>query len=233
VISNAFLIEEFVGKDSNTQSIDDQFDDQEIAIDLYYDASNRPIILNILHHPASTHSDYFNLLYYTSYEVFDVIYDLALDFFQALGSQLPMQSLPLHAEFKLIKNQLIPIEINPCRFAGFGCADLIYHAFGMNPYSYFFNGQSINWEKVWENHKNNYYGWVCGYTGTEFNKTIHEPDHASFKQRLGDDILHYEKINYHTYPVFAIAYVRKKDKNELLSLCDIEFNQCIQKIPHP
>jgi ATP-grasp domain len=45
---------------------------------------------------------------------------------------------PIHAELKLMKGELFPIEFNPMRFGGLGLGDLSYYAFGINPYKYYF-----------------------------------------------------------------------------------------------
>ncbi len=149
-ISKTFVVEEYIENDSAYKLGEGFLENQEIAIDLFYDKQSRPTILNIYHHPYSIRNEYYNTLYYMSYEIFNLVYDMAMNFFEKLGALVKMESLALHAEFKVISNTLIPIEINPCRFAGLGGSDLIYYSFGINPYLAFFNDQTPDWKGLWE-----------------------------------------------------------------------------------
>lgn len=225
-ISSNFIIEEYIGLKADKISAN-FLENQEIAIDLFYDKHSKPIILSIYHHPYSNAKEYHNILYYLSYEVFHALYDKAMDFFEKLAGLVKMESLALHAEFKVISNTLMPIEINPGRFAGLGCADLIYHAFGINPFQSFFNEEKPDWNQVWKNNKKTYFAWVCGYNGSNLDVATHQPDHDLYKNHLGE-IIAYQEMDHTSNPVFSIAYVKKNRKDELLDLCNMEFNHFLK-----
>ena len=209
---------------SKNELIIEQFvEGEEYAVDMYFNENGKPEILNIYHHPLSEKNEYFNVLYYTNKEIFERFYDRLNTIFIELNEHLNITNFPIHAEFKLENEALIPIEMNPLRFGGFGLADLAYHAFGFNPFDAFFNNFKPNWKQIWTERNENHFGWILGYNGTDIDVNTHEPDHETYQEYLGD-ILHYVKIDYKKNPAFSIAYVKDNCPKSLQRLLKIEFN---------
>ena len=209
---------------SKNELIIEQFvEGEEYAVDMYFNGNGNPEILNIYHHPLPEKNEYFHVLYYTSKDVFDRFYDRLNAIFIELNQHLTITNFPIHAEFKLENDKLIPIEMNPLRYGGFGLADLAYHAFGFNPFNAFFNNFKPNWQEIWNTRNEFHYGWVLGYNGTNINVNTHEPDHADFQEYLGD-ILHYVEINHKENPAFSIAYIKDDCPKSLQRLLKTEFN---------
>jgi len=209
---------------SRKELIIEQFiEGKEYAVDMYFDAKGKPVILNIYYHPIPHKNEYFHLLYYTNKEIFDRFYDRLNSIFLELNQHLKITNFPIHAEFKLENEQLVPIEMNPLRYGGYGLADLTYYAFGFNPFSAFFEDYKPDWEKIWQTRSDYHYGWVLGYNGTDIDVNTHTPDDDAFQKYLGD-ILHYEEIDYKENPVFSIAYFKNNDHSFLEQLLNTEFN---------
>ncbi len=82
-----------------------------------------------------------------------------------------------------------------------------------------------------EKNKDNYFGFICGYNGSQINIDSQQPDHELFKQHLGDTLISYQEIDYLSNPVFAVAYIKTNKKNDLLEFCDIEFNHYLKNSP--
>jgi len=86
-----------------------------------------------------TYSAYFRTLYDTSQSIYAHFSGMVIDFFQSLQKRgINLKNFPVHAEFKVIGTRLIPIEINLYRFGGYGLADMLHHACGINPYETYF-----------------------------------------------------------------------------------------------
>ncbi|OXB07768.1 ATP-grasp domain-containing protein [Flavobacterium pectinovorum] len=136
--SNEFIIEDFI-------------EGEEYAVDMFYNSEGKPCIVNIYHHPLPKHEHYLHMIYYSSMKTFDEIYPLAKLFFERLNEKISVTDFPMHCEFKLIGNKLIPIEINAMRFGGMGLGNLAYHSFGVNPYRFFLEGREPNWTEVFKN----------------------------------------------------------------------------------
>ncbi len=209
---------------SKNELIIEQFvDGEEYAVDMYFNENGKPEILNIYHHPLPERNEYFNVLYYTNKDIFNRFYDRLKAIFVELNQHLNIIDFPIHAEFKLENDTLIPIEMNPLRYGGFGLADLAYHAFGFNPFDAFFNNFKPNWKQIWTERNENHFGWILGYNGTDIDVNTHEPDHETYREYLGN-ILHYVEIDHKENPAFSIAYVKDNSSISLQRLLKTEFN---------
>ncbi|MBT3755247.1 MAG: ATP-grasp domain-containing protein [Candidatus Cloacimonetes bacterium] len=209
---------------SKNELIIEQFvEGEEYAVDMYYNDHGEPEILNIYHHPLPDNNNYFHVLYYTNNDIFTKFYDRLKTIFIQLNQQLNIKNFPIHAEFKLENEELVPIEMNPLRYGGFGLADLTYHAFGFNPFNAFFSNFKPNWHEIWDKRNENHFGWVLGYNGTDINVEIHTPDDKAYLHFLGETI-HYVEIDYKENPVFSIAYIKDSCPKSLQRLLKTEFN---------
>jgi len=209
---------------SKNELIIEQFvEGEEYAVDMYFNENGKPVIMNIYLHPIPENNEYFHVLYYTNKEIFNRFYDRLKAIFIELNNHLKITNFPIHAEFKLENDKLIPIEMNPLRYGGFGLADLTYHAFGFNPFNAFFENFKPDWGKIWQEKDKNHFGWILGYNGTDIDVNIFEPDHKTFREYLGN-VLHYVKINHHKNPVFSIAYIEADCSESLQRLLKTEFN---------
>ncbi len=209
---------------SKNELIIEQFvEGEEYAVDMYFNEHGKPEIMNIYHHPLPERKEYFHVLYYTNKDIFDRFYDRLNAIFIELNQHLKITNFPIHAEFKLENNTLIPIEMNPLRYGGFGLADLTFHAFGFNPFLAFFNNYKPDWQQIWNIRNENHFGWVLGYNGTDIDVETHTPNDEAYLHYLGD-ILHYVEIDYKQNPVFSIAYVKDNCSTSLQRFLKTEFN---------
>jgi len=209
VTNNDFLIEEYING-------------AEYAFDLFYNENGRPIVTNLCYHPMSKNTDYFHQLYYSNQEIYYKFYDQLLEIFINFNKTLKIKNLPIHAEFKEQNGKLIPIEFNVLRFGGFGLADLSYYGFGLEPYECYFENKNPDWNKIFQKHKNKYYGWVLCYNGIGIDIKKYEPNYERLKKDLGK-ILYFHVIDYTKNPVFAVAYVEKTSKLELEKILELDF----------
>lgn len=214
----------------NELLIEEYISGEEYAVDMFYNEKNKPVIMNIYHHPIPKYKDYFNVLYYSDKKVFENLYDKLISFFEDLQKKIPFTSFPIHAEFKLHKETLIPVELNPLRFGGMGLADLTDYAYGINPFEAFLTNFSPNWRAIWEERNGKHYAWVLGYDGAGMNMHRYRPDHEKFKEDLGT-ILHYDTIDYQHNPVFASAYI-KLDKEHLEKILEMDFTKYFIQLEH-
>jgi ATP-grasp domain len=223
------IVEEFIGTDiRNSMSLQGA----ELAVDLFYDSEGTPVIVGLYHHPHPSNDCYFHTLYYTNAEIFESFAGRVLEFFwqlQSLGMKL--RSFPLHAEFKLRDGKLIPIEVNPYRFGGYGLADLMHYVGGVNPYRIFFDDAKPDWKTIWAGKSDNY-GCIVGYNGRSVDVRKDVPDHTRFKHFLSSGkhflssgLLKYYTLDHTAAPLFGIAYVRTSDEELFRSVITVEFDE--------
>jgi hypothetical protein len=133
--SDRFLIEEFIKG-------------EEFACDAYLSSKGEPVVLGIYAHPLRDEEDFRDIVYYTSSGVIRKMLPRVSDFLRKLSAQTGLKGIPLHAEFRLQKNRLIPLEVNPLRFGSFSIPDLTFFAFRVNPYKYYYNWQKPEWKRI-------------------------------------------------------------------------------------
>jgi len=211
VISHhCFIIEEYL--ETIPQK---KFENEEIAVDMFYDKEGTPVISCIYAHPIAAKQEYSNLLYYTSKALYDTFNEQLKRFFNNLKKSISgLKNFPLHAEFKVLKDQnLVPIEINPLRFGGFGLGDLPIYSFGYHPINGFFNDKAPFLDNLQEEEN---FCWFLAYNPNKEKYPFNAPPYKELTNFLGkNNILHFQNIDFIKYPVFGIGYL--KATNELIS----------------
>jgi len=212
--------------DNEDYIVEEYIEGEEFAVDMFYDNEGKPAIMNIYYHPLPAIEEYFHLMYYTNMEIFSRYLSCFTDFFEKLNGVLNLSCFPIHAEFKLQGGVMVPIELNPMRYGGFGLADLTFHSFGFQPISAYFDDVPVNWEQIWESRKDNHYGWILGYNGKDADLTKLQPDYCKFRRVLEEnsDILDLVTLDYKSNPVFALAYLKNKQPGKMQELLNLEFN---------
>jgi len=206
---NEFLIESYIEGD-------------EYAVDMFYDSHGKPIITNIYHHPMPKNPAYLHLLYYSSGEIFDLLYDPAKGFFEKLNRTLQVTDLPIHSEFRLHNGSLSPIELNPLRFGGMGLGNMSFHALGINPYQCYINDNGPDWNSVWQG-RDHTFGFFIAYNGTNVDVTRSKPNWEKLREQFSRIILEVP-FDYQKQLAFGILYI-EEPKSRLDELLSIEFNE--------
>lgn len=122
---------------------------EEFAIDAYYDGAGNVVLLNILHHLFSSAEDVSDRVYVTSREIIAEYRQPFIDFLAAVGDLATLRNFPVHAEVRINEQgQIVPIEINPMRFAGWCTTDVAHYAYGINPYICYFRQEAPDWDEI-------------------------------------------------------------------------------------
>jgi ATP-grasp domain len=210
-----FLVEEYI-------------EGKEYAVDMFYDADGKPCIINICHHPIPENKAYLHILYYFSKEVFDRIYTKAKHFFIELNKILNVTNLSIHGEFKFHNDELMPIELNPLRYGGMGFGNMVFHALGINPYTYFLNNVEPNWQTIWEDRQEDIFCFFIAYNGASININEYKPNRERLKQQFTAVLLECS-FDYQTQLTFGI-YCLKETKENLANLLKIDFDDFFDPI---
>ena len=210
-----FLVEQFI-------------DGEEYAVDMFYNADGEPCIVNIYHHPMPSNLAYLHIIYYSSKNVFDKIYDKAKYFFTELNKILKVKNFAMHSEFKLNGSQLIPIEINSMRFGGMGLGNMVFHALGVNPYQYFLEDKEPDWNTIWEGKKNDNFVFFIAYNALNKSTKDHKPDIVKLKQQFTKVLLE-KYFDYQKQLAFGVFCLQETDQN-IPKLLKIEFDDYFEKI---
>jgi len=204
--------------------VEDLIEGDEYAADAFFDISGTPVILNVFKHPHCSSDDVSHRLYYTST---DIVHDNAsrmLDLLDRFQDLQPLQSLPLHLEVREAAGaELIPIEVNPLRFAGWCTTELADWAYGINPYRSFFN-----FDNPWRHRvrrgaaSGRIYGFVVAYCPPDMNPVdIQAVKWGQLRRALGD-VIEFRRIDYRRWGVLAVAFVRRRVEADVTPLASFE-----------
>ncbi|WFS62900.1 ATP-grasp domain-containing protein [Pseudodesulfovibrio thermohalotolerans] len=182
-------------------------DGEEYAIDVYFDAEGNPVITNIMHHAFLYADDISDRLYYTSARIIETWLLPFTDYLRDVGRECGFRNFATHVEVRLTATgDILPIEANPLRFAGWCVADMTAMAWGFNPYEAYFKGLRPDWDAILTADQGHVTVMVIGDLPSGMDRTaIRSIDYDGFRS-LFSNMLELRKIDYMQYPVFAFAY---------------------------
>lgn len=186
-------------------------------MDAYFDGNGEAVILNILKHTFSSTDDVGDRIYTTSAEIINKNLSDFTAFSTAIGKLAGVRNFPAHIELrKNAAGTLIPIEINPLRFGGWcTTADLTYHAYGFNPYVYYYSQLKPDWKEILKDKAGKLYSIIIldNSTGIELDK-ISSFDYQRLLSNF-ENPLELRKFDYKEYPVFGFLFTETSVENEL------------------
>lgn len=196
----------------------------EYAVDGYYNSVGQVTILNIYKRAFASQDDVSDAIYFTGYQVFNESYQHICAFLNTLGKKMDLVNFSFHIEVRINKDGIYPIEVNPCRFAGAGTADLAWYAYGFNIYSKFAQQEQIDWNKILSKYaKNNNSDIVYGFFIGELPRQgkddrILDPskvtiDNNRYQQQIKK---HVEILEHRFMPnssTFAVTFYRGKEED--------------------
>ncbi|WP_199426607.1 ATP-grasp domain-containing protein [Thermaerobacillus caldiproteolyticus] len=200
---------------------------EEYAVDSYYDHDGNPVILNIFKRLFKDEYDTSDRIYYTSKQVINEIYDDILAFMHKFREIIPVKNFPIHFEVRKSNHTIIPIEMNPLRFAGAGTTDLGFYAYGCNVYKHYFHGTSPDWKAMLHNMDQSIYSFLCAEIPMDISQNlIQSINHQSFKKQF-QQILEYREIQATNDRTFAIVFFKSETMEELYRLLQMDLRPFI------
>ena len=217
-------IEKFRGQfptevvDASSFIVEELINGEEFAIDAYFDKDGKPVILNIFKHPFSDETDVSDRVYFTSGEIIKSNHDRFESLLSQIGSLAQLRNFPLHMEVRVDGERVVPIEINPMRFAGWCVTDLAYFAYGIDVYEYYFEQKTPDWEKILKEKGCEFYYFTIAEVPVSVDKSmIREIDYDGFLKNISHP-LEVRKIDYRRHPIFAIVFAKTDDYSEMSNI---------------
>lgn len=208
--------------------IEEWIQGEEYAVDGYFDNEGNPVILNVFKRLFKDEYDTSDRIYFTSKQVITEIYEDILSFMLKLKELVALKNYPVHFEVKKHRDKMIPIEVNPLRFAGAGTTDLGFYAYGTNVYEHYFLGTSPDWETVMKDMDDAVYSFCCAEIPLHISTSIVEKvNHGEFQKQF-NDILEYREIHAANDRTFAIVFFKSMNLQENNRLLNLDFTQFIQ-----
>lgn len=214
--------------DSSGFIIEEVIEGVEYAIDGYYDAYGEPTILNVLKHDFAGVDDVSDRVYVTSVDIIEEVHEKVHRFLTSMGRLSVVTNFPFHLEIRIdTEGNMVPIEMNPMRFAGWCCTDVSVYAYGLNTYEYFMENKKPDWEEIRRK---------CGSKVTAMC-VIEKGSHIDDETLAGFDydklagsfsnVLELRQTDYEKYGVFAFMFlgVDSEDSPELKKLLNSDLSE--------
>ncbi|ASS74605.1 hypothetical protein CIG75_06225 [Tumebacillus algifaecis] len=208
--------------------VEEWIEGEEYAVDAFFNTEGQPVVLNVLKRMFAHAGDTSDRIYYTSKHVLQEAMQPVIEFLTKLGSLEDLSLYPVHLEVRISPSgKLIPIEVNPLRFAGIGTCDLAIHAYGQNPYEHFFQQTQPDWNHILETMDDSVYSFFCAELPVELNTLkISSIEHDKFRSMFGD-VLEYRSMQGYDPTTFAVVFYRSEDLAENEKLLQLELSQFV------
>ena len=201
---------------SSKYIIEELIDGDEYAIDAYYDRNGEPVILNVFQHPFLNKEDVRDRIYIISTEIMIKYMARFNILLRDIGNMRNIRNFPIHIEVRVTNNsEILPIEINPMRFAGWCTTDVAKYAWGINTYEYFHYQKHPDWNEILPNAKNEMYYFSMAEVPVNIDrKKINGFDYERFLSNYSN-VLELRQIDYTYHPLFAVIFGSTTSKNEI------------------
>ena len=213
--SSNFIIEEMISGD-------------EYAVDAFFDRNGEVVILNIYQHPLNNEKDVKDRIYIMSTEIMVRYMAKFALVIRQIGELKGIKNLAIHIEMRVTPDgQIIPIEVNPMRFAGWCTADVAKYAWGINVYECFYNNIRPDWNEILSKAgRDIYYFSMVEVPISIPTEKIKNFDYSNFLANYSN-ILEVRKIDYRVHPLFAIIFGSTKDEKEINRILSLDTKKFI------
>ncbi len=210
----------------NTSSfiIEEMIEGEEFAVDVYFDNTGSPVVLNIFKHPFSGTKDVSDRVYYTSKEIIGSYLDKFTHIFEKIGTEAGFKNFPCHIELRANDKNIIPIEINPMRFAGWCLCDLAHFAWDINVYEYFFNNKRPDWENILKTKDNCLYYFLVAENPVGIDKQTCTPNWEKFLKNIKNP-LEIRKLDHKKHPLFGILFAKTDSYSEIENILKLNMEE--------
>jgi hypothetical protein len=213
---------------SQTFIIEKLIEGDEYAVDAYFSEDGEPVILNLFKRMFRHEKDMSDRIYYTSKQVINESLHKIQEFLRTISSFFALKLAPIHIEVRIDRDgQIVPIEVNPLRFAGIGTNELGVYAYGVNACEYFFKQQKPDWGNIVNQMDDSIYSFCCAEIDASIDcKKVKSINHEAFKLNF-DEILEYRPMEINESSTFAVIFHKSPDLKENIRLLNLDLDQYI------
>jgi hypothetical protein len=191
--------------------LEEYLEEEELAVDAYFDGKGRPVVLNVFQHLFAGPEDTSDRVYFTGREVIEAWRSPLERELERIGEVCGLRDFPVHAEFRRTCRGLVPVEINPLRFAGWGTTDLAWFAWGINPYDAFLFDRRPDWGTLLAGCGAERFFFNIADLPSTFDRWRIRAVRYEALQRLFTTVLDCRPTDFRRYPVLAVLFTRSRD----------------------
>ena len=202
--------------------MEEMINGEEYAVDAYFDRNGDVVILNIYQHPLNDQKDVRDRIYVMSTQIMVRYMAKFAQTIRKIGELKDIRNLAIHAELKVTPDgDILPIEINPMRFAGWCSADVAKYAWGINIYECFYNNIRPDWTEILSNAgREIFYFSMAEVPINVPAEKINDFDYENFLANYSN-VLEVRKIDYKIHPLFAVIFGSTTDEREIKKILSL------------
>ena len=199
---------------SATWIIEEYIPGTEIAVDACFTAEGEPVVFNILSHMFSSDADVDDKVYLTSKSIIREFLSPVMNLLSQIQALTGARNFPLHIEMRVdTDGHVMPIEVNPMRFAGWCTTDIAEYAHGINVYRSYFEENAPDWETLLADDNGDVYALLVVKPPADIPPgTIAGFDYDGFAASFAHP-LEMRPIDFSTYPVFGFFFMKMEGGN--------------------
>ena len=203
--------------------IEELIEGEEYAVDAYFDRDGEPVILNFFQHSSFNSQDVKDRIYLMSAGIMIKYMAKFGQLLREIGQMKNVRNFPLHIEMRVKEDgTIVPIEVNPMRFAGWCTTDVAKYAWGINPYEYFYRQQMPDWNNILTNAgKEVFYFSMAEVPFGLDRKKIQGFEYERFLSNYSN-VLEVRRINPDENPLFAIIFGSTTNKEEVVKILSLK-----------
>lgn len=210
--------------------IEDFIFGEEYAVDVYFNSNSKPVILNIFQHPFANKFDVSDRMYITSSKIVSKYLNPFSALFAKIAKEANLKNFPAHIELRVNDEKIIPIEVNPLRFAGWCLTDIAYYAYGINPYEYFMEEKIPDWSKIICSDKN-IYAFVMSEVPQDLERDkIKGFDFEKYKNDLNAEIIDVRTYDFRIKPMFNSLFIKAKNYDDIKHILNLNMKKYVKMI---
>ena len=210
-----FILEDFISGD-------------EYAVDVYFNSDSKPVILNIFRHPFADKFDVSDRMYISSADIINKYLMPFSELFEKIGQSAKLKNFPAHIELRVNDEKIIPIEVNPLRFAGWCLTDIAYYAYGINPYEYFMEEKEPNWADITCKNKD-LYAFVMSEVPQDLDRNkILGFNFEKFKNDLNAEIIDVRNYDFRVKPMFNSLFIKAKTYDDIKHILKLDMKKYVK-----
>ena len=200
--------------DAGSFIVERAIDGDEYAVDVYWDDNGSAVVTNILKHVFSSDDDVSDRLYLTSAEIMEDHLERFTRVMQSIGDACGFRNFPSHVEVRLTRaGDILPIEANPLRFAGWCVADLTRYAWGFDPYECYFHDLRPDWGTILPQRTGKTYSMSIADLPASVDREAIESVDWKGIEALFETVLEFRRIDYRRFPVLAFVFAETSREN--------------------
>jgi hypothetical protein len=194
---------------SATWIIEEYIPGAEIAVDAFFTAAGEPVVLNIFSHIFSSDADVDDKVYLTSKAIVKKYLSPVTMLLRQIQTLTSIRNFPLHIELRVTEDgRVIPIEVNPMRFAGWCTTDIAAYAYGINVYRAYFEENAPDWPSILADDTGDVYALLVLKPPTDLSsESISGFDYGGFAAAFANP-LEMRPVDFTSYPVFGFFFIK-------------------------